>query len=92
MFWKRSSGAGAGDEQREDFEALAVDPETPLLQAILAVLAGMEEMEKRRFVRVSCTTESSGYCGPAGDGGGGAGAILSWRRRAEEEGGNEFEI
>jgi hypothetical protein len=47
MFWKRKVVERAPVMSSEKIlEALAVDPETPLLQAILAVLAGMEETEK----------------------------------------------
>jgi len=48
MFWKRRVVVERAPvwPAEKIVEALSVDPETPLLQGVLAVLAGMEEMEK----------------------------------------------
>lgn len=48
MFWKRKVVVERVPVMSSEkiLEALAVDPKTPLLQAILAVLAGMEEIER----------------------------------------------
>ncbi|MFA5391936.1 MAG: hypothetical protein WC331_11005 [Candidatus Omnitrophota bacterium] len=47
MFWKRNRVVPVKPTMgaRKMAEAFAVDPETPLLAAILAYLAGMEEIE-----------------------------------------------